>query len=231
MPATLASITPIRPYGGTPETQEPLSHEVLSRANFAHKLTGKLFDWLVESPNNPTYFTSEAYRLPKAWLDEHYAAIDAYLSEEIPSISMGNAAFDLYYLDMIRDPNAITPLYNSLTEQVEPRAKMFDASYFLNAGIEDTLAEARANTLETPRAVANERTVRAIGSMLTRSVYFTQLSRDNPEHFLAEERDRYLATFRQNIISAVRSAALLEKASLSAQSPAQTNAGPALAVA
>lgn len=204
------------PASPTAEAVQVTETETHERASFAYALTGKLFEWLLYSPANPTYTQSDAYKLPKAWLDNHWQEIDTYIGDQLPKISMGNAAIDLYQLKMIHKGDIVHRNQYKMDsgdpeeETVEETAKMFTTTDFLEAGIKETLATSRADTAETSAADINDHAVRAIGAMLIRGVYLTRLSESNRGAFSEQERDGFLAVFRQNIVSTVQAASRLE---------------------
>jgi|GEM_PF-5586467 len=225
-----------------PKTQEffpdPASSEQgVDRAAFALDAVEKIFEWLAYSPNNPSYLTSDTYRLPKEWLEAHFDAIHAVVSKGLETISDNNEAVDLYHMEVIRDgvilhKNPFKWDMKKYDEEIEPLPKIFVASDFANAGIEDVLAKQSDDTAETDEDVINEHAVRAIGAMVLRDSYFTHLSEKYPESFSAHDRDTFTATFRQNILATVFKATRLSAESAArAERLAQLASEPEQAVA
>lgn len=188
--------------------QTPLGEALDPRAPKATGLTRKIFEWLAVSPNNPGYFDSAAYRLPRAWLDAHYGAIHEYAVSGMQGITMDNAALDLYRLEMIRD--GVIPHLNQYSGKIEPLHKEFAVSDFMNAGIEEELSRVQNDTILSPVDEMRCHAIEAVGAMLVRGIYFTRLSMANREAFPETEREGYLKILQQNILSTIRRAAWLE---------------------
>lgn len=163
--------------------------------------------WLAHSPNNPGYLSSQAYLIPKQWLDEHAGEIQERLMTGIDELTKDNVVIDLVHVAAIRDGNI--PHINQKTGEIERLSPTFAVTDFLNSGIKDIVD--RASRLEpgTPTPEVNERSVDSIGAMLLRGVYFQKLSHDYPEEFTPAERDALLRLFQQNIVIAIRRAARL----------------------
>jgi hypothetical protein len=210
--------------------QAPLREIVDQRAARTAGLTQKVFEWLAVSPNNPGYHDSDAYKLPRAWLDAHYSQINDYVADGMQNITMDNAAIDLYQLEMIH--SGAIPHVNQYTGEIEPLHSEFAVSDFMNAGIGDILERARDDSVLTPLDEMRYHAVEAVGAMLVRGIYFTRLSVANSEAFPEAEREGYLRIFQQNILATIRRAARLEleQKAASEQQPAP-QASEQLAVA
>lgn len=212
--------TPLESYRAFETKSAPTQHEAF-RASFATNAVDKIFEWLAISPNNPTYLTSQTYRLPKEWLEAHTEMLRQNIIDNLGAVSTNNEAVDLY--------NALKKDLQKEDEVIEPLAKMFVASDFANAGIKDILAEASTDTEEAGRDVINQHAIRAIGAMVVRGAYFSRLSQKYPESFSEQDRDSFLAMFRQNIVAAVFKAARLDETvrkTTSEPSPAQSSDAP-----
>lgn len=219
MPNTLTLV-----HGIGPEVQEPLvnpaeqSHDEL-RATFATDAVEKIFEWLAYAPNNPSYLTSETYRLPKAWLETHLDALHQVVADGTQELSEDHEAVDLYHLEVLK--TGVVVHRNQKTNALEPLVKHFVASDFMNAGIRDIIDQANADTIDTKPELISEHAVRAIGAMLLRAAYFTHLANEYPESFTEHDRDTFHVAFRQNILATVFIAARLSSAAaLNEQQPA-----------
>ncbi len=208
-------------------TPEHVANESTSAA-LARLALEDVAGWLAHSPNNPGYLSSQAYLVPKQWLDEHAGDIQERLTTGIDELTMDNVVIDLVHVAAIRDGNI--PHINQKTGEIEHLSPTFAVTDFLNSGIKDIVEQASRLEAGTPTPEVNERSVQSIGAMLLRGVYFQKLSHDYPEEFTPAERDALLRLFQQNIVITIRRAARLtaeQPAESSAPVPAQQASEPA----
>lgn len=190
------------------ETSTAEQMRLTRQAETACALVERVFQWLADdSLNNAGYLTSDAYKLPREWLDRHVGTIKTLVADGIDSLSFSNETFDLYALDILKTGQV--PHHNQYKEETQPLPKQFVASDFWNAGIKDVIQAAYNNTDKTPQEVVNKNAVAAIGGMLVRNAYFTELSIRNPETFTKHDRKTFEITFRNNILAVIATAARL----------------------
>ncbi len=179
---------------------------------FARDAVSRIFKWLEnDSVNSPDYLTSAAYTAPRAWLESNAIHIQHQIQEDLAHLTTEHIEEDVVTARDVYDPNHHKTHINMANGQLENTAKIFDASDFMYAGIEEVMQEAGRLNPEVTIEATNQRSVRAIGAMVVRHLYLEILASETPAVLTVERMDTISAVFKQNILSAVRHIALLEQ--------------------
>ncbi len=188
-----------------PETSSPIRLVTPERAaalDTATVLLDEVDAWLAYSPNNPNYPFSDAYRQPKALLDQERPALVTRLATEIGHISFQHAQSDVEAM-----------------ASLPTRGDIFSTHHIAYAGIEAILAQFRACGREAPTEVVRSCGVNVIGATLVRMHYLSQLAERHPGIQAQFGVQPFKTTYRQNIISALRQTSLLEQHTLTTDTP------------
>lgn len=151
---------------------------------FAKEAISRFFNWLEESPNNPTYLESSAYLLPMAWLKEHQDTLEQDLQLRHSHLTDKFKDVDRQNLDAVTD--------------------FYDANDIAYAGIRHIIKAAQNLNVDRPVEKINRTMIAAIGATTVRMEYLSN------EVLLPEEIGYFESKYRQNIISDIRHAALLQ---------------------
>ena len=202
------------PYRGQeqPQSQDFQDYSVAEQEShltpqqkFAKNAVSRFFDWIDQSPNNPNYHESEAYKRPRDWLEANGYRLEEDITTRLTDLTNHNIP-----ADMAR----FWHFYNDAPKTGEDNhliSKMFEATDIAYAGIKDVVEKARHYTLDDSIEQIDRDIIEAIGATIVRSYYFDQLADAHPGTLTAEQLSNFNNLYRQNIISDIQRAGILHK--------------------
>lgn len=189
-------------------------NELTPEQKFAKNAVLRFFNWLEESPNNPSYTSSPTYLKAHNWLATHRTALEADIATRQANFSYDHLDYDSAVLQRLSQ-GAQRQQWNELKGHNVAEPMMFAASEISHAGIEEVLSRSRRHevyaTPEDDIEDINTDIVRAIGAQIVRLNYFEYISNERPRALPKEKLAGFENAYKQNIVSDIHRAALINE--------------------